>query len=633
MPAQTIEPKQSIANPTFIGLESYSEEQADMFFGRDEEIKTLYKLIKNNTLTIVFGKSGTGKTSLLNAGVFPRLRADYCLPFRIRLEYLDNSPNLVMQVKNIMRSAIETYGFKVESFATTETLWEYFHKEPLWNIITPILIFDQFEEIFTIAGKSERFKKGEVDDLIEELSDLIENTIPEKIKERFVNGKEEDNFNFHKPKAKIIFSFREDFLPEIESITAKIPSVKHSRFRLKQMNGLQAYEVITKTWGNAINPSEANKIVYFFTNEPEITIRDEEERNIQYSSFEVEPSLLSQVCSSIEKKRLDENGDSISATFLSKNSKDLILRSIYDKVLEESKTIKNDNELNKNPIPRNLVKEFMEDKLITDEGYRLKYATTKIDSQLILGIDIVKRKYFIREEGETIELTHDVIVTLVKSDREKRRKQLALMAEKERARNKMKVILLFAVLALLLLWIVLTVPAFIIRSELKDDQKNLQDSIRILDSIKNKLLIPTPTVRLPKKIKTPGYFPVQPRIIRNNESPRLPNKIGVIATRLTQPVQGTVNDEELKKKLKELQEKSDAFEKNKIDLLYKQRSLDMREEYLAGRQKEIDESKKAMQTLTITEEPTNNAKPKPRQKKGKIFGYGYDYHVETPKKN
>ena len=66
----------------FIGLESYSESQADIFFGRDKEIHDLEMLIKLNTLTLLFGKSGTGKTSLLNAGVFPALKQESFFPFR-----------------------------------------------------------------------------------------------------------------------------------------------------------------------------------------------------------------------------------------------------------------------------------------------------------------------------------------------------------------------------------------------------------------------------------------------------------------------------------------------------------------------------------------------------------------------
>src|SRR5690242_9663519 len=113
MAIETTAPSQK--NSLFIGLESYSEAQAKIFFGRDEEIERLTNLIKTNTLTIVFGKSGTGKTSLLNAGVFPRLRKDYFLPFRIRLEFKVDSPDLVSQIKSILKTEIDKYGFKVES--------------------------------------------------------------------------------------------------------------------------------------------------------------------------------------------------------------------------------------------------------------------------------------------------------------------------------------------------------------------------------------------------------------------------------------------------------------------------------------------------------------------------------------
>ena len=109
MPAQNVEPLQNQDASLFIGLQSYTEAQSDIFYGRDEEIDRLTNLVKANTLTIVFGKSGTGKTSLLNAGVFPRVRKDYCLPFRIRLEFNEDSPDLVTQIKNILKSEIDKY--------------------------------------------------------------------------------------------------------------------------------------------------------------------------------------------------------------------------------------------------------------------------------------------------------------------------------------------------------------------------------------------------------------------------------------------------------------------------------------------------------------------------------------------
>src|SRR5512138_1703291 len=117
---------------SFLGLQSYTEANSDSFFGRDNEIDATSSLIQLNTLTIVFGRSGTGKTSLLNAGVFPKLRKNYCLPFRIRLEFNKESPDLVTQVKNVLRKEIDKYGFNVQTYPGEETLWEYFHKELLW---------------------------------------------------------------------------------------------------------------------------------------------------------------------------------------------------------------------------------------------------------------------------------------------------------------------------------------------------------------------------------------------------------------------------------------------------------------------------------------------------------------------
>jgi hypothetical protein len=262
-----VETNVQIASTSFIGLQSYSEAQAASFFGRDKEIDTLTQLVRLNTLTIVFGKSGTGKTSLLNAGVFPLLRKNYCLPFRIRLEFNEDSPDLVTQIKKVLKEQIDADEFKVNSYPSTETLWEYFHREPLWKNVTPILVFDQFEEIFTLAKVNPRFGKDELDKFWEELSDLAENSVPQKLKETFLTNKEKIPYNYKKQKVKIVFAFREEYLPEFETITAKIPSIKTSRFRLLTMNGNQALEVITKTWKKIIQPTEAKKIISYLTNE------------------------------------------------------------------------------------------------------------------------------------------------------------------------------------------------------------------------------------------------------------------------------------------------------------------------------------------------------------------------------
>jgi hypothetical protein len=411
--------------PAFLGLQAYSEAQAASFFGRDEETRKLSTMVMVNTLTIVFGRSGTGKTSLLNAGVFPKLRDNHCLPFRIRLEFNKNSPDLVSQIKNVLKTEIDKYGFKVRSYPGAETLWEYFHKEPLWKGITPILVFDQFEEIFTLAKLDSRFGLKELPAFWEELSDIIENTIPEKLKEQFQNKNEESANNYKSPKAKVVFAFREEYLPEFESITSKIPSLKYSRFRLLSMNGHQAYDVITKTWKERIKKPQAEQIVSYLTNETN-------EEN--YDLITVEPSLLSQVCAYIDKERLHAGSTGVSAGLLDKYPKETILRSIYNEAINAAEDAMPKTA---GPDPKKAssqVKEFLEEKLITSEGFRTRYNLAGSDDYIKPGIGILQSRYFIREDNNTIELTHDVLAPIIKIDREERRTGIMAAAEKKKRR-------------------------------------------------------------------------------------------------------------------------------------------------------------------------------------------------------
>ena len=475
MPDVIIDPTKEIAS-SFLGLQSYTEEQANLFFGRDKEINLLTTLIRTNTLTIVFGKSGTGKTSLLNAGVFPKLRIDNSLPFRIRLDFRDDSPDLITQIKNVLRSEIDRYGIKVESYPSGETLWEYFHREPIWKTVTPILVFDQFEEMFTLGKKSTRFGDKEIEIFWEELSDLVENSIPKKLVAEFLNHPENINYDYKTQKIKMLFSFREEFLPEFESVKTKIPSIKYSRFRLLPMNGNQAYEVITKTWKDKIDDAEANKVVGFLTNV--------DDTNINYDVMEIEPSLISQVCAYIDKERIIAGSDTISAEFLNKYPKEIILRSIYNEVLDESNAAinKNKSEADKTAMP---VNEFIEDKLITDEGYRIQYSLSEQDEKIKPGLEVLEAKYFVRDDGKSVELTHDVLVPLIKTDREKRRKEIAVAGARKKARRRAFIIIVAALLVSVAAWAITYYTAKDKAEEItKDAFKDKENAIATTDSLK-----------------------------------------------------------------------------------------------------------------------------------------------------
>ncbi len=58
----------------YVGATPASEHQADVFFGRDQEIQALLRCVEQHEVTILLGPSACGKTSLVQAGLLPALR-------------------------------------------------------------------------------------------------------------------------------------------------------------------------------------------------------------------------------------------------------------------------------------------------------------------------------------------------------------------------------------------------------------------------------------------------------------------------------------------------------------------------------------------------------------------------------
>lgn len=69
-------PPLTFENNPWRGLASYDAADAALFFGRDTEIAALRTRVQSLPLTVVLGASGTGKSSLVKAGLVPRLAAD-----------------------------------------------------------------------------------------------------------------------------------------------------------------------------------------------------------------------------------------------------------------------------------------------------------------------------------------------------------------------------------------------------------------------------------------------------------------------------------------------------------------------------------------------------------------------------
>ena len=93
-PAPTVD----ASNP-WLGLASFTEETRAFFFGREEEVAELARRVQRKLLTVLFGQSGLGKTSILRAGLVPRLREQGYCPVYVRIDYSREAPEPAEQIK------------------------------------------------------------------------------------------------------------------------------------------------------------------------------------------------------------------------------------------------------------------------------------------------------------------------------------------------------------------------------------------------------------------------------------------------------------------------------------------------------------------------------------------------------
>src|SRR5260221_5566817 len=119
------------------------------------ETDALFRLVRREPLTLFYSRSGLGKTSLLQAGLFPRLREANLLPVPIRLDYGPKAPSLLSQVKQAVANVLTEAGTDVRPPTEGESLWEYFHHSDVafWDaqnrLVTLGWVFTQSEDRLT----------------------------------------------------------------------------------------------------------------------------------------------------------------------------------------------------------------------------------------------------------------------------------------------------------------------------------------------------------------------------------------------------------------------------------------------------------------------------------------------------
>lgn len=222
-------------NYRYPGPQSFREEDELLFHGRKREIKALHDLVMAQSLVVLFAKSGMGKTSLLQAGILPKLRFSSFDAVKIRLN--KTTQPLEQQVLDAL----------LPGLPPDTLLWEALLRYNRERLGTPILIFDQFEEVFTLYSEQERAE------FVRQLADVANLYLPEKIRSEIRRRLAEGNLLSSEnaaleqlPSVKIVFSIRSDLLHCLHDLSDEIPSILRNRFELRGLEREQAREAIVR---------------------------------------------------------------------------------------------------------------------------------------------------------------------------------------------------------------------------------------------------------------------------------------------------------------------------------------------------------------------------------------------------
>jgi WD40 repeat protein len=386
------------------GLAAYDEASQAYFHGRDDDAVDLLRLIRVAPLAVLYGKSGLGKSSLLQAGVFPQLRGEHYLPVCVRVDFSDHAhcPPLE-QVARRLEEEIARAGADCPAREAGEGLWQFLHRRDLeiWSadnfLLTPVLVLDQFEELFSRGGSDRERIRAVFDDL----ADLIENRIPAELAGVLCERERRARLDINAQPYRIVLSFREDFLPDLESWKDRVPSLLRNRLRLLPMSRAQAVAATERAGAAVLDAGVAARIVDFVA---------PGELEPAGEAPEVEPVLLSLCCTRLNRRRAAERR--IDAKLVASAGGD-ILRDFFAEALEG--------------MPEQ-VSNFIETYLIQGDRYRGSYPR---DAALAEGhlsaaqlATLTDRHHLLRIDQQQgvarIELIHDRLVGIVRKARDER---------------------------------------------------------------------------------------------------------------------------------------------------------------------------------------------------------------------
>ncbi|HQV75560.1 MAG TPA: ATP-binding protein [Flavobacteriales bacterium] len=187
-------------------LDSYSLADHGTFFGRDRESGELFRQCFTGPILVVYGGSGTGKTSLVQCGLASRFLESDWLPI------------LVRRSGDMLTSLLEAVEANTLTASTSTGLNERVANLYLDHFKPIYFIFDQFEELF-IFGKQQ-----ESETFFAAIHNVLE----------------------AQRSAHAIFIVREEYLAELTRYEHLVPGLIENRYRVERMARSHAVEVVEK---------------------------------------------------------------------------------------------------------------------------------------------------------------------------------------------------------------------------------------------------------------------------------------------------------------------------------------------------------------------------------------------------
>ena len=274
-----------MSDSPFVGPRPFEKEDSDRFFGRTRETEELLSLIIAHRAVLVYAQSGAGKSSLLRAGVIPRLEdQQYQVLRSARVHGLLPNDVPPESVQNIFVYHVLQYwaatlpnGQSIKDHAKT-TLSEFLKPlvaAPAADEDSPpplVVILDQFEEFFTTNQHRWQERRPFFNQLAQALNDL--------------------------PTMKVVFVMREEYIAQLEPFNDLLPEKLRPRMHLERLRGNAARFAVVKpfeNWGLSFDPNAADELMAELS---EIRVAEGDKFRETRGEF-VEPVQLQVVCQSL----------------------------------------------------------------------------------------------------------------------------------------------------------------------------------------------------------------------------------------------------------------------------------------------------------------------------------------------